>query len=59
MNGTETKKASRFTDTLKAIIIKEGEECVTIAVICRKVGISQAALFIGKEICGSDASEMK
>ena len=33
-------KASRFTDSQKAFIVKQGEECTQVAEICRKAGIS-------------------
>ena len=35
-------KASQFTDAQKAFILKQGEEGVPVAEICRKAGISQA-----------------
>lgn len=35
-------KASKFTDAQKAFIIKQGEDGMTVAEICRKSGISQA-----------------
>jgi len=35
-------KASKFTDAQKAFIIKQGEDGMTVAEICRKAGISQA-----------------
>lgn len=38
-------KASKFTDTQKAFIIKQGEEGTPGAKICRKAGISQATYF--------------
>ena len=42
-------KASKFTDARKAFIIKQGEEGTTVAEICRKAGISQAAYFNWKK----------
>ena len=33
-------KASKFTDTQKAFIVKQGNEGTTVAKICRKSGIS-------------------
>lgn len=38
-------KASKFTDAQKAFIIKQGEDGVPVAEICRKAGISQATFF--------------
>ena len=38
-------KASKFTDAQKAFIIKQGEEGIPVAEICRKAGISQATYF--------------
>jgi putative transposase len=35
-------KASKFTDAQKAFILKQGEDGVPVAEICRKAGISQA-----------------
>jgi putative transposase len=35
-------KASKFTDAQKAFIIKQGEDGVPVADVCRKAGISQA-----------------
>jgi putative transposase len=42
-------KASEFSDTQKAFIIKQGEEGTPVAEICRKAGISQAAYFVRSE----------
>ena len=38
-------KASRFTDAQKAFILKQGEDGVPIAEVCRKAGISHATFF--------------
>jgi putative transposase len=38
-------KASKFTDAQKAFIIKQGEDGVPVAEVCRKAGISQATFF--------------
>lgn len=38
-------KASKFTDAQKAFIIKQGEDGVPVAEICRKAGISEATFF--------------
>ncbi len=40
--GVEAMKASKFTDAQKAFILKQGEEGLTVAEICRKAGISEA-----------------
>jgi len=42
-------KASRFTDAQKAFILKQAQEGVPIAEICRKAGISQATFFNWKK----------
>ena len=39
-------KASRFTDPQKAFILKQGEEGLSVAEICRKAGISQPVTLI-------------
>ena len=52
-------KASKFTDAQKAFVIKQGEEGVPVADICRKAGISQATYFNWKKKCaGLMPSEM-
>ena len=38
-------KASKFTESQKAFILKQGEQGTPIAEICRKAGISQAPYF--------------
>ena len=38
-------KASKFSDAQKAFILKQGDEGVPVAEICRKAGISQATYF--------------
>ncbi|MDQ0420477.1 putative transposase [Peteryoungia aggregata LMG 23059] len=38
-------KASKFSDAQKAFILKQGDDGVPVAEICRKAGISQAAYF--------------
>jgi putative transposase len=38
-------KASRFSDSQKAFILKQGADGVPVAEICRKAGISQATYF--------------
>ena len=53
-------KASRFTDAQKAFILKQGEDGVPIAEVCRKAGISQATYFNWrKKYAGLMPSEMK
>jgi len=42
-------KASKFTDAQKAFIIKQGEEGIPVAEICRKAGISPATYFNWKK----------
>lgn len=41
----KTMKASKFSDAQKASIIKQGDDGVPVAEICRKAGISQATYF--------------
>lgn len=38
-------EASTFTEAQKAFILKQGEEGMPVAEICRKAGISQATYF--------------
>ncbi|CAA7622148.1 Insertion element ISR1 uncharacterized 10 kDa protein A3 [Magnetospirillum sp. LM-5] len=38
-------KASKFTDSQKAFILKQGADGIPVAEICRKAGISQATDF--------------
>ena len=38
-------RASRFSDALKAFILKQGSDGMPVADICRKAGISQATYF--------------
>jgi putative transposase len=53
-------KASQFTDAQKAFIIKQGEDGMPVAEICRKAGISQATYFNWKKKwAGMLPSEMK
>ena len=35
-------KASKFTDAQKALIIRQGDDGIPVAEICRKAGISRA-----------------
>ena len=53
-------KASKFTDVQKAFILKQGEDGIPVAEICRKAGISQATYFSWKKkYAGLLPSEMK
>jgi putative transposase len=58
--GSEAMKASKFTDAQKAFIIKQGEDGVPVAEVCRKAGISQATFFNWKKkYAGLLPSEMR
>ncbi len=48
-------KASKFSDAQKAFILKQGDDGVPVAEICRKAGISQALFQLAQEVCGSAA----
>ena len=53
-------KASQFSDAQKAFILKQGDEGVPVAEICRKAGISQATYFNWKKkYAGMLPPEMK
>ncbi len=53
-------KASRFTDTQKAFVVKQGEEGVPVSEICRKAGIAEATYYNWKKkYSGMLPSEMK
>ena len=53
-------KASQFSDAQKAFILKQGDEGVSVAEICRKAGISQATHFNWKKkYAGMLPPEMK
>ena len=45
-------KASNFSDAQKAYVLRQGEEGVPVAKICRKAGISQATYFNWKKKFG-------
>ena len=45
-------KASKFSDAQKAFILKQGDDGVPVAEICRKAGISQATYFNWKKYAG-------
>jgi putative transposase len=56
----KTMKASQFSDAQKAFILKQGDEGVSVAEICRKAGISQATYFNWKKkYAGMLPPEMK
>jgi putative transposase len=42
-------KASKFSDTQKAFILRQGNDGLPVADICRKAGISQATYFNWKK----------
>lgn len=42
-------KASKFSDAQKAFILKQGDDGVPVAEICRKAGISSATYFNWKK----------
>jgi putative transposase len=45
-------RASKFTDAQKAFILKQADEWMPVAEVCRKAGISSAAFFNLKKKCG-------
>ena len=45
-------RASKFTDAQKAYILRQGDEGVPVAEICRKAGISSATYFNWKKKYG-------
>ncbi len=53
-------KASKFTESQIAFVLKQGDEGTPVAEICRKSGISQATYFNWKKkYAGLMPSEMK
>ncbi len=42
-------KASKFSDVQKAFVLKQAEDGVPVAEVCRKAGISQATFFNWKK----------
>ena len=52
-------KASQFLDAQKAFILKQGDEGVPVAEICRKAGISQATYFNWKKNTPACCRRMK
>jgi putative transposase len=45
-------KSSKFSDAQKAFVLRQGEEGVPVAEVCRKAGISQATYFNWKRKFG-------
>lgn len=45
-------KALKFSDAQKAFILKQGNDGVPVAEICRKAGISQALFQLAQEVRG-------
>ena len=45
-------KSSKFSDAQKAYVLRQGEEGVSIAEVCRKAGISQVTYFNWKKKFG-------
>jgi putative transposase len=53
-------KASQFSDAQKAFILKQGDEGISVAEICRKAGVSHATYFNWKQkYAGMLPPEMK
>jgi putative transposase len=53
-------KASQFSDAQKAFILRQGNDGVPVADICRKAGISQATYFkLKKKYEGMQPREMR
>ena len=53
-------KASKFSEAQKAFILKQGEDGMPVAEVCRKAGISQATYFNwNKKYAGLLPSEMQ
>jgi putative transposase len=49
LGGAEMMKASQFSEAQKAFILKQGNDGVPVAEICRKAGISPATYFNWKK----------
>lgn len=47
--GAERWKASKFSDAQKGFILKQGDEWVPVAEICRQAGINQATYLNWRE----------
>ncbi|MBL6692092.1 MAG: transposase, partial [Pseudomonadales bacterium] len=45
-------KASKFSDAQKAFVLRQAEDGVPVAEVCRKAGISQATFFNWKKKYG-------
>jgi putative transposase len=53
-------RASKFSDSQKAFILKQGDDGVPVAELCRKAGISQATYFAWrKKFAGLLPTEMR
>ncbi len=53
-------RASKFSDAQKAFILKQGDDGVPVAEICRRAGISQATYFAWrKKFAGLLPTEMR
>lgn len=53
-------RASNFSDSQKAFILKQGDDGVPVAELCRKAGISQATYFAWrKKFAGLLPTEMR
>jgi len=53
-------RASKFSDSQKAFLLKQGDDGVPVAEICRKAGISPATYFAWrKKFAGMLPTEMK
>ena len=52
-------KASTFSDAQKAFVLKQGADGISVAAICRKAGISQAAYFNWRKYDGLLPTEMR
>lgn len=52
-------KASKFSDAQKAFILKQGDDGVPVAEICRRAGISQATYFNWKNLWSAPCRQAK
>lgn len=52
-------KASKFSETQIAFVLKQAEDGSAVAEVCRKAGIIEADILqLAQEVSGVDASEM-
>jgi transposase-like protein len=64
LGGSESIKASRFSDAQKAFVLKQGADGMPVADLCRRAGISQATYFNWKRkydgllVCRRDRSPL-